>query len=117
MAGALRQSDLGIVVAEDTNNFTPACDAILDAKAFPDLPAFVRLSRAGVRVVHWSYAVAFAYNIIGLSYAVTGQLSPLVAAILMPASSVSIVLFGVGMSNMAARRILKSEGEGTYSMT
>ncbi|MFM8487547.1 MAG: HAD family hydrolase, partial [Bacteroidota bacterium] len=71
-AGALRQSDLGIVVAEDTNNFTPACDAILNAGEFPNLPSFVRLSRAGVRVVHWSYAVAFTYNAIGLAYAVTG---------------------------------------------
>jgi Cu+-exporting ATPase len=116
-AGALRQSDLGVVVAEDTNNFTPACDAILNAREFPNLPSFVRLSRAGVRVVHWSYAVAFTYNAIGLAYAVTGQLSPLVAAVLMPASSISIVLFGVGMSNLAARRILKNEGESTYAMS
>jgi Cu+-exporting ATPase len=116
-AGALRQSDLGIVVAEDTNNFTPACDAILSAKEFTGLPDFVRLARAGVRVVHWSYAVAFTYNAIGLAYAVTGQLSPLIAAVLMPASSISIVLFGVGMSNLAAKYILKSEGQSTYSMT
>lgn len=116
-AGALRQSDLGVVVAEDTNNFTPACDAILNAREFPGLPSFVRLSRAGVRVVHWSYAVAFTYNAIGLAYAVTGQLSPLVAAVLMPTSSISIVLFGVGMSNLAARRILKNHGESTYSMS
>jgi Cu+-exporting ATPase len=105
------------VVAEDTNNFTPACDAILSAKEFTGLPDFVRLARAGVRVVHWSYAVAFTYNAIGLAYAVTGQLSPLIAAVLMPASSISIVLFGVGMSNLAAKYILKSEGQSTYSMT
>ncbi len=104
-AGALRQSDLGIVVAEDTNNFTPACDAILHAGEFQNLPKFVALSRAGVNIVHWSYAVAFLYNAIGLSIAVTGQLSPLVAAILMPVSSVSIVLFGVGMGNWKARRL------------
>ena len=106
-AGALRQSNLGVVVAEDTNNFTPACDAILHADEFERLPKYVQLARAGVKVVKYSYGVALVYNIIGLSYAVTGNLSPLVAAILMPASSISIVLFGVVMSNWAAQRVLK----------
>lgn len=105
-AGALRQSDLGIVIAENTNNFTPACDAILHADEFANMPAYIRLARRGVTIVHWSYGVAFLYNIIGLSYAVTGDLSPLVAAILMPVSSISIVLFGVGLGNWNARKIL-----------
>ena len=105
-AGALRQSDLGIVVAENTNNFTPACDAILHADEFERLPQFVQLARQGVRIVNRSYAVALTYNAIGLSFAVSGALSPLVAAVLMPISSISIVLFGVGMGNWAARRIM-----------
>lgn len=105
-AGALRQSDLGIVVAENTNNFTPACDAILHADEFARLPDFIRLARRGVRIVHLSYIVSLTYNAIGLSFAVTGSLSPLVAAVLMPISSVSIVLFGVGLSNHAARKLL-----------
>jgi P-type Cu+ transporter len=102
-AGALRQSDLGIVVTESTNNFTPACDAILHADEFARLPQFVRLARSGVRIVRYSYFVSLTYNAIGLSFAVTGHLSPLVAAVLMPLSSVSIVLFGVGLGNWAAR--------------
>ncbi|MBL7825155.1 MAG: heavy metal translocating P-type ATPase metal-binding domain-containing protein [Saprospiraceae bacterium] len=105
-AGALLQSDLGVVIAEDTNNFTPACDAILHADEFSNLPKFVQLARRGVNIVHWSYAVAFTYNLIGLAYAVTGQLSPLVAAVLMPTSSISIVLFGVLLGNYYAKQIL-----------
>lgn len=104
-AGALRQSDLGIVVAEDTNNFTPACDGILHAAEFHRLPQFVRLAESGVQIVRWSYAVALTYNFIGLSYALSGALSPLVAAVLMPISSVSVVLFGVLMGNWRARRL------------
>jgi Cu+-exporting ATPase len=98
-AGALRQANAGIVVAEDTNNFTPACDAIIHAQSFPLLPAFVEFSRAIVRLLFGAYAFAFVYNIIGLSFAVQGLLSPIVAAILMPMSSVSIVLFGILGSN------------------
>ncbi|MCB0525032.1 MAG: heavy metal translocating P-type ATPase metal-binding domain-containing protein [Lewinellaceae bacterium] len=104
-AGALQQSDLGIVIAENTNNFTPACDAILHAEEFSQMPKFIQLARSGVTIVHWSYLVAVLYNIFGLSVAVSGHLSPLTAAILMPLSSVSIVLFGVGLGNWRARRL------------
>lgn len=106
-AGALRQSDLGIVIAENTNNFTPACDAILQADQFEKLPQMVELARRGVKIVQRSYMVAFVYNVIGLSYAVSGHLSPLIAAILMPLSSVTIVLFGMISGNIAAMKLLK----------
>ena len=111
-AGALRQSDLGIVVAEDTNNFTPACDGILHAAEFHRLPQFVRLAESGVQIVRWSYIVALTYNFIGLSYALSGALSPLVAAVLMPISSVSVVLFGVLMGNWRASRLGLLTGVG-----
>lgn len=94
-AGALQQSNVGVVIAEDTNNFTPACDAILDAKSFTQLPKFSKYMQGCLRLVYMAYGLAFIYNLIGLSYAVQGELSPLVAAILMPVSSITIVLFGV----------------------
>ena len=104
-AGALKQSDAGIVVAEDTNNFTPACDAILDARQFHLLPSFLGFARRSIKLVHFAYGFALIYNIIGLSFAVQGALSPIVAAILMPLSSISIVLFGMLGSNWVAKRM------------
>ncbi|MCB0596761.1 MAG: heavy metal translocating P-type ATPase metal-binding domain-containing protein [Lewinellaceae bacterium] len=104
-AGALKQSDAGIVVAEDTNNFTPACDAILDARQFHLLPSFLGFARRSIRLVYFAYGFALIYNIIGLSFAVQGALSPIVAAILMPLSSISIVLFGMLGSNWVAKRM------------
>ena len=104
-AGALRQSDLGMVVTDNTNNFTPASDAILRGDQFSRLPAFIGFARRSIRLVYGAYAFALVYNIIGLSYAVQGALSPIVAAILMPLSSISIVLFGVLSSNLIARKM------------
>lgn len=104
-AGALRQSDVGIVVAENTNNFTPACDAILHAEEFNRLPKFLQLAQWGITTVNKAYLLAACYNVVGLSYAVTGTLSPVVAAILMPLSSVTIVLFGFGMSHWKAWKL------------
>jgi len=97
-AGALQQANVGIVIAEDTNNFTPACDAILDAQQFDRLPDFIRYAQSSLHVVYAAYGLAFIYNIIGLSFAVQGTLSPVIAAILMPLSSITIVSFGVGMT-------------------
>jgi len=104
-AGALQQSNVGVVIAENTNNFTPACDAILQADAFRRLPDFLRFSRFGTQTVNRAYLLAAAYNVVGLSYAVSGTLSPVVAAILMPLSAVTIVAFGVAMTGWKASRI------------
>ena len=101
-AGALSQSDVGIAVTENTSNFTPACDIILNADAFNDLPELFALSKQSIRLVYMAYGIALLYNIIGLSFAVQGVLSPVIAAVLMPLSSVSIVLFGVGGSAFLA---------------
>ncbi|KAB2816114.1 heavy metal translocating P-type ATPase [Phaeocystidibacter marisrubri] len=92
-AGALNQAEVGISIAEDINNFTPASDAILQASVFESLPQFFRLARYTRKVVYWSFAMSFAYNIVGLSFAITGMLSPLLSAILMPLSSISVVAF------------------------
>ena len=104
-AGALKQSDVGIVISENTNNFSPACDGILKADKFKDLPQFLELAKAGSQIVNRAYSIAFCYNIVGLSYAVSGHLQPVIAAILMPLSSVTIVLFGVLSGNYYARKL------------
>ena len=106
-AGALQQSDIGIVISENTNNFSPACDAILRADQFPQLPAFFHLSKMGSVIVNRAYFIALCYNVVGLSYAVSSNLSPVVAAILMPLSSITIVLFGVISGNFMARKLDK----------
>ncbi|THU30799.1 HAD family hydrolase [Niastella caeni] len=106
-AGALKQSNVGIALADDCNNFTPASDAIMDASQFSHLYRFMRLCKANKQIVIASFILSIAYNIIGLSFAVQGVLSPMIAAILMPASSLSILLVTFGCSNIAARLFLK----------
>ncbi|MDP4215640.1 MAG: heavy metal translocating P-type ATPase metal-binding domain-containing protein [Bacteroidota bacterium] len=102
-AGALQQSDIGIALTEDSNNFTPASDAILRADGLGRLPDFIRLCRAGKRIILASFILSIVYNLVGLAFAVSGALSPLVAAILMPSSSLTILLVTYGSSNGVAR--------------
>lgn len=92
-AGALRKSDLGIAVTDNINNFSPGCDAILDGAAFQKIPQFIKQAKDAVRVIHMSFVISVLYNVVGLFFAVQGLLSPLMAAILMPMSTVTIILF------------------------
>ena len=104
-AGALAQSDVGVAISENVNVFSPACDAILDASRFQDIAAFLAVAKRGVSIVKSSFVLSLCYNCVGLFFAVTGQLSPLIAAILMPLSSISIVLYVTLRTNLASRKL------------
>ncbi len=106
-AGALKQSDVGIAVSDNINNFTPASDAILEGSRLKDVSAFIRLAVAGRNIIKGSFGISVIYNIVGLYFAVQGELRPVVAAILMPASSVSIIMFTTLVSRLKARQLLK----------
>lgn len=104
-AGALAQSDIGIAVSENVNIFSPACDAILDADNFGKLSNYLKLSKKAIKIIKMSFTLSIIYNIVGLSFAVTGHLAPLVAAIIMPLSTVTIVSFVTVMSNIYAKKL------------
>tara|TARA_R110002124_G_scaffold194258_1_gene361344 strand:+ start:583 stop:3009 length:2427 start_codon:yes stop_codon:yes gene_type:complete len=105
-AGALKKSHFGIALSDKTSSFSPACDAILDGNELKNFNKFISFSKASIGVVNVSFVLSLLYNITGLSFAVTGHLSPLVAAILMPLSSISIMLF----TTIATRIKAKNRG-------
>ncbi len=103
-AGALKQSNVGIALTEGNNNFTPASDGILDASQFGLLDRFLAFARNGRAIIMTSFVLSILYNIIGLYFAVQGTLSPLIAAILMPVSSLSIILLTYGLSEFYGKK-------------
>jgi len=103
-AGALKQSDVGISISEDVNTFSPACDAILDASVFEKLPVFISYCKKSINVIIASFIISFTYNIVGLIFAVQGLLSPVFAAILMPLSSITVVVFVTLITNIIAHQ-------------
>ncbi|MGB0896639.1 MAG: heavy metal translocating P-type ATPase [Flavobacteriaceae bacterium] len=106
-SGALAQSSVGIVVSEDVNVFSPACDAIIDASRFSNIPGMLDTSKRTKKLVIASFVLSFLYNILGLSFAVTGNLSPIIAAILMPLSSISVVAMVTLLSNLIVRQQIR----------
>ncbi|NND14975.1 MAG: HAD-IC family P-type ATPase, partial [Eudoraea sp.] len=104
-AGALAQSDVGIAVAEDVHVFSPACDAIIDANKLQHLGDYIKASLQGMTIIRLCLVFSIIYNLVGLYFAVTGQLAPIIAAILMPLSSISVVAFATLATNWTTRKL------------
>jgi len=104
-AGALRQSDVGVAVVESIGAFSPASDVIMSAGMVPRLPEVLRFAKASVRVVRLSFLISAIYNVVGVSIAARGLLSPVLCAILMPLSSVTVVGCACGLTTRLGRRI------------
>jgi Cu+-exporting ATPase len=107
-AGALKQASVGVAVVEQIGAFSPASDVIMDAGQLPRLAELIEFSRCAARVVQAGFGLSALYNVAGVSIAAAGLLSPLVCAVLMPLSSVSVVLFAVGATQWMERRSFDS---------
>ncbi len=104
-AGALKQSNVGVAVVENVSAFSPASDIIMGAAMVSRLHGVLRFSKRAVRIVRVSFGISSLYNVVGISIAAAGLLSPVVCAILMPVSSITVVAFACGMTAWAGRKI------------
>ncbi|MCY1720380.1 heavy metal translocating P-type ATPase metal-binding domain-containing protein [Prolixibacteraceae bacterium Z1-6] len=102
-AGALMQSDVALTIADKVYHFSPASDAVLEAGQFKRLANFIRFTKTSLSIVKLSFTISFLYNSIGIAFAISGNLSPVVAAILMPISSVSVVAFATFTTRLAGK--------------
>jgi Cu+-exporting ATPase len=94
---------VGVAVVERIGAFSPASDVILAAPRVADLRRVLEFSRGTVWVIQLSFAVSALYNAIGISIAAAGVLSPLICAVLMPLSSVTVVAIACSATNRAAK--------------
>lgn len=112
-AGALKQSNVGIAVVENIGAFSPASDVIMSSQALPRLGAVLRFSKGAVRIVRLSFLVSTLYNTIGITIAARAELAPIVCAILMPLSSISVVAFACSATTLFGRHVgLQPKGNG-----
>jgi Cu+-exporting ATPase len=102
-AGALLHSDVGISITDTTNSFTPGSDGIIDSRQLPKLANLILYSKSATSIIVISFIISLLYNLVGLSFAVSGRLSPMIAAIIMPVSTISLVLFTVLASSIKGR--------------
>ena len=104
--GALQESDCGMIICEESNSFFPGGDALLDASSVSKLGKILSVAKKIKPIIYMTFGLSLVYNVAGLFFAVQGNLSPLIAAILMPASSITIILLTFGLSEWVSRRHL-----------
>jgi len=102
---ALRSSHVGIAISEESSHFSPASDVILIGKQWSELPYFIASSKQAVKLIKLNLGFSLLYNIFGIYIAVGGMLTPIYAAILMPVSSLTVVLVAAfGSSIVLSKR-------------
>ncbi len=107
-AGALKQSNVGIAIADDTNSFTPSSDVIMNGEKVVHLDKYLNVCKGSMTIVKITFVISFLYNVVGLSYAVTGHMHPLFAALIMPASSITVVSFTTLSTWILGRKYFKN---------
>lgn len=104
-AGALRQSDVGIAVVAETGVFSPTSDVIIEAAQLGRLTQVFQLAKTSTRIVWLCLGISALYNVVGVGIAAGGWLSPVICALLMPLSSVSVVFIACAAATWAARHL------------
>ncbi|WP_185882580.1 heavy metal translocating P-type ATPase [Blattabacterium cuenoti] len=94
-SAALKKSDIGLALSEKITNFFPNCDAFIQSNYLTDLPLFLQLSKISVKLVICNLLISLFYNLLGFVLAISGVVTPLISAILMPCSSLSVILFSL----------------------
>lgn len=101
---ALNSAYLGVAITEKNSSFTPGADIILLADKLSNFDKILYLSSKTKLTIYMSFALSFIYNSIGLFFGLQGKLTPLIAAIIMPLSSITVVLFNVALITFFAQR-------------
>lgn len=100
--GALQESEVGVALSDRVSHFSPASDAIMDSAVFGKIPGFLSFAKSSRLIIKASFVLSLLYNLVGLGLAVQGLLSPVICAILMPLSSISVVVFTTLTTNFVA---------------
>jgi len=108
-AGALKQAQVGIAVSDDHLHFTPSSDAILNGSELPQLGTYLQYAKFGLKLIKASFLLSLVYNGFGLSYAIQGNLYPLIAAILMPINSISMLIIATWGMNWKGHNLMQQK--------
>lgn len=105
-AAAMSAADASIAITDGTSTLVPACDVVMSAKEVENLPKLFWYAKTMTKVIRANLIFTVFYNVLGLSLALSGILTPVVTAILMPVSSLIVIGMSVGGAHWYARRMV-----------
>jgi P-type Cu+ transporter len=89
---ALKCASIGVAMQGSLAVTSQAAAVLLTENALTPLIDFFRISTRARQVLSWNFTLSILYNVIGATLAVTGNVNPLIAAIIMPVSSFSVLV-------------------------
>ncbi len=98
---------MDLMVRNRFNSFTPSSDVIMNGEVLTQLQSYFSLTKDAMTIVKMTFIVSLLYNVVGLTIAILGEMSPLVAAIIMPVSSISVVAFTSLSTWLRSRKYFK----------
>lgn len=103
-AASLAAAHVGIAVCGGAEASLAAADVYLSRPGLGSLLELMGAARRTLRVIHRCLAASLVYNCAGVGLAMAGLITPLLAALLMPISSLTVVGLAVGVRTFGARR-------------
>jgi len=98
-------ADVSIAVTENTSTLAPASDMIIPATQVHRIGGLLLYAHALRGVVITALWFTMAYNVAVITIALTGHLTPVITAIMMPLSSLLVIGISVGGAHVYARRL------------
>ncbi len=94
---AMAAADVSIAVRHGARATVDAADVSLAGGGVASIAALMDGSRRTMRTIHVNFAVSLVYNLVGAALAASGTISPLIAAILMPLSGLTVTAIALRM--------------------
>jgi Cu2+-exporting ATPase len=103
-AAALAAADVGIAIRGGAEVSLQAAPVFIASGHLKSIARLLRGARQTSRVIYLNFALSLTYNLIAVGLAMAGLISPLIAAILMPISSVSVLALTLAMRSFEEMR-------------
>lgn len=95
-SAALAAASVGVAVHGGAEVSLKAADVYITRPGLTPLVDLVRGGRRAVQILRTNFAASLTYNLFAVGLAMAGQINPLVAAILMPISSLTVLALALG---------------------
>jgi Cu2+-exporting ATPase len=101
---AMAAADVSIAVRQGTQSALDRADVALSGDGLMPIVALLDGARRTMRAIHVIFAISLAYNVVGASLAATGMITPLIAAVLMPLSGLTVTAVALRMPRFGEAR-------------
>ena len=94
-SAALAAATVGIAVHQGAEASLAAAPVFLGRNGLDAIAELFCISQSAARTIRYNFVASLSYNLLGAGLAIAGWINPLIAAILMPVSSLTVIALSV----------------------